>query len=196
MRWKWLLISLVLAAAPAHSQVRPPDTPRPVQGWLGLDLGEATLGGSALSGTEAAGALRAEIGSMIGPRTALVVNGLLVRPIWQRDVAYCSIGLPNKMRPTCEPKSPTISVNGLSGSFGYTWGQLGNAPRVITSIGAGAYDLTRGDGMTFGADASLKWTLADWDHVALVGTAQAIVLPSAAHGRLWIVPITVGLRRH
>jgi hypothetical protein len=67
---------------------------------------------------------------------------------------------------------------------------------VITSIGAGVYGRTGGDGIPFGADASVKWTLADWGHVALVGTAQVIVLPNLGGNRVWIVPVTVGLRRH
>lgn len=186
MRWQFFVSVLCCAAAPLGAQIWKSDVPPLAHGWLGIDAGGA-LDGSA-SRTKATGALRAEVGSVVAPRTVLIVDGLLLLPA----SSHSECGVDGRGQPTCEV-ADDLNLDGLSGSIGRTWGLTGDTQRVIASVGAGGYGLHH---VYAGVDAAVKWAVADWGHVGLVLSAQGIVLPNARGAHMWVVPVTIGLRRH
>jgi hypothetical protein len=189
MQWRLFLGLLCCAAAPLGAQIWKSDVPPLAHSWLGIDAGGA-LDGSA-SRTRATGVLRAEVGSLVTPRTVLMVDALLLLPA----SSHTDCGVDGRGQSTCEA-ADDFNLDGLSGSIGRTWGFTGDTPRVIASVGAGGYGFHGLHHVYTGVDAAVKWAVADWDHVGLVVSAQGIVLPNVRGAHMWVVPLTIGLRRH
>jgi hypothetical protein len=195
MRWFCLVSACLLGAARMNAQVWTPDLLRPSHDWLGVDAGMASAGASSVNLGGTAAAFRAEIGAMVGSHTVLMVDGLFLRPLEHPDEGLC-VPVTVEGQPTgCMETPPELTLNGISGSLGRAWGQAGNTPRVIVSLGAGGYGGSTHMSL-LGLDAGVRGVLANWRHASLTVSAEALLLPDVAGTRVWIVPITIGLRRH
>jgi hypothetical protein len=190
MHWRHFFGALCCAAAPLGAQIRQSDVPPTAHSWLGVDAGIA-IDGSAFQ-TKATFAFNAEIGSFVAPNTVLMVDALLLIPPMSDDPDCGVTAGGETVCGTVDEKK----VSGLSGSIGRTWGRTGDTPRLVVSVGAGGYQVNGLAHVAAGADAAARWTIHDWGHLALVLSAQGIVLPNVAGSHVWIVPITVGLRSH
>ncbi len=73
--------------------------------------------------------------------------------------------------------------------------QAGDTPRAIVSLGAGGYGRTTHMSL-LGLDAGVRLVLANSGRVSLTASMDGLLLPNVAGKRAWIVPITIGLRRH
>jgi hypothetical protein len=190
-------IAAILAiAAPRwlHAQYLPSPIPRSVHNWIGVEVGGAYVKSARGDQHAAEAVLRADIATRVASHLVLDVDALLFARISDTRIV-CPLAAGGGA-PDCPSALDVLPSQAITATLGRELGRVHDTPRLVIGAGVGAYGVHDGDGFYFGVHGAAKLVLAELGRMQIAATVQPLLLPNVPGGRLWAVPITIGVRAH